>query len=521
MPPRRSPRPPRDIIEFVTGDDFLGDKSLSVAQIAILKAFYGLKMTGEEMAAFLAMHEGKAPRAGGYDEMSLGCGRRGGKGEKIGAPIVAYECLMFNPKHLAPGETAYGIDIAQNEKQARIDRDYVEAKFAILEDKGWKVFEERSAQSKAVTAEEIRLANRVIVKCMPCKKVSTRGLTTIVINLQEIGHFQLEEGAYNADVEIIRAVRPTRATMKSRGYRVPLIKASTPYDEIGVFHDDWKRRHQTRQLVMHEIPTRFMNPTISMEFLEQERIADPDSFEREYLAKWGSATQGKLFTRELVDSCTVKALVAEPPIAGERYIAHIDAAFKSDFFPLCIGRLDGTDVVQSYLGIWKPQPERPLDDDVVASEMAPVLIAYGQDTVIGDQFCGVPLAKAFANEGITFIERPVNEENKFKEYKNLLSVMTARRLRLLDIEEIARDLLGLRRKGKRISAPHRRNAHDDVSSVLRRVVFDLLPMINRADLESLNQGAMRQTKDALMRERGFTVPEREGDLPRAFMSRVF
>jgi hypothetical protein len=492
---RSAPRPPRDIIEFVTGDDFLGDKSLSVAQIAILKALYGLEMTGAEMAAFLAMHEQRPPRKGGYDEASLGLGRRSGKGEKLGGNVVCYECVRFNPEHLSPGETAYGIVVAQNEKQARIVRDYTEAKFRILEDKGWPIFEKLPAQSKAVTAEEIRLANRVVVKCMPCKKVSSRGLTTIVINLDELGHWQLEEGAYNADIEVLRAVRPTRATMKSRGYKVPLIKTSTPFDEIGVFYDDFKRRYQTRQLVLHEVPTRFLNPTISLEFLELERIADPESYEREYEAKWHTGAQSKRISRTMVEACTVPGRESLPPKTGNRYIAHIDAAFKHDYFPLGIGHLEGETVITDLLRIWKPQPGRPLSDEEVVSEQVPYLRAYEVERVVGDQFCDIPLRNEYAKHGIQFIEVAVNEENKYKEYLNLASLLTARKMSLPDMEEIARDLTGLRWKGKKVAAPKRKGAHDDVSSVLRRLGMELLPLINRVDLAAANAGAVMSAHD--------------------------
>jgi len=403
---------------------------------------------------------------------------------------LAYECVMFNPEHLSPGETAYGIVVAQNEKQARIVRDYTEAKFGILAGRGWKVFEDLPAQSKAVTAEEIRLANRVVVKCMPCKKVAVRGLTTIAIVLDEIGHWQLEEGAYNADVEILRAVRPTRATMKSRGYKVPLLKTSTPYDEIGVFYDDYKRRFQTRQLVMHEVPTRYLNPSVSLEFLEEERIADPESYPREYEAKWHTGAQSKKFTRAMVEACTERGRDLEAPVTGAHYVAHIDAAFKQDFFPLGIGRLDGESVVLSALRIWKPEPERPLSDEDVVAEQVPILRAYGVDAVVGDQFCDIPLKNEYAKHGIGFIERPVNEENKLKEYRNLLSVMTAQKMKLPDMEEIARDLTGLRWKGKKIEAAKRKGAHDDVSAVLRRLAMDLLPMINSVNFADLNRGAV-------------------------------
>src|SRR5262245_10553322 len=168
-------RPLDSIVTLVMSKGYLEDGSLSPAQLAVLKAIYGLKMNEAESAAFLAMHEGKAAYKRGYDEASLGFGRRSGKGEKIAASIAVYESITFDPKHLAPGETAYGIVIAQNEKQARIVRDYIEAKLRILQDKGFKIFEETPAQSKPVTAEVIRLANRVNIACFPCKKVAVRG----------------------------------------------------------------------------------------------------------------------------------------------------------------------------------------------------------------------------------------------------------------------------------------------------------------------------------------------------------
>jgi len=157
---------------------------------------------------------------------------------------------------------------------------------------------------------------------------------------------------------------------------------------------------------------------------------------------------------------------------------------------LGIGRLDGESVVLSALRIWKPEPERPLSDEDVVAEQVPILRAYGVDAVVGDQFCDIPLKNEYAKHGIGFIERPVNEENKLKEYRNLLSVMTAQKMKLPDMEEIARDLTGLRWKGKKIEAAKRKGAHDDVSAVLRRLAMDLLPMINSVNFADLNRGAV-------------------------------
>jgi hypothetical protein len=533
MPPRRrpAPRPPRDIVEFVTGDDFLGDKDYSPAQIAVLKAIYGLPMTSREEAAFLAMHEGKPARKDGYDVASLGFGRGSGKGDKIGAPIIAYECVTFNPGHLSPGETAYAIIIAQNEKQAMIVRDFAEAKLKILEDKykenGWwdqgvRIFEETPAQSKAVTAEVIRLWNRVYIAAFPCKKVSVRGYRSIAVVFDEYGHWQLEEGAYNADKKILRAVIPTRTKFQILGYRVPLVKISTPPDdEIGQFYEDWKERDSHRQLVLHEVASQFLNPTITDEILAKEQFRDPYSFDTEFLAKWGSGGEHKPFPREIVDACTDRGRQDIPPKPGTEYAARIDAAFKRDTFPLGIGHLDGSRVVVDLLRVWRPAGKgRPLNDKEVVSEIVGLLRPYGIDRVTGDQFCDIPLKNEFATYGIGFVEKPVTEASKYLEYKNLIAVMRARLLSLPDMEEIRADLTGLQKKGKWIGAPRLANRHDDISTVIRGIVFDLLPISQAVDLEALNAGAIPD-RDRLFKEHGMPLPDDPDRLPTGIMSAVY
>jgi hypothetical protein len=521
MPRAPAVREPHDIIEFITGKDFLADESISVAQVAIVKAFYGLKMTGAEEAAFLAMHEGRPARSTGYDEMSLGAGRRGGKEEKISSPILLYECLKLDPRDLAPGETAWGILIAENEKQARILRDYIEAKIRILESKGHRLLEETEAQSKPVTAEAIRLRNRVSIACFPCRKAPVRGFTAVAVGLTEIAHWQVQEGAYNADRDILRAVRPSRMTLRVKGYKVPLIKSSTPFAEVGVFYNDWRSRHQTRQLVLHEIPTKFLNPRITDEELAREQFEDPESFDREFLAKWGAAGDHKPFGREMVEACTDHGRIAVPPKAGNDYVARIDAAFKRDTFPLGIAHREGERVVVDLIHSWKPAgPKRPLDDKVVVAEIVEILRPYGIGTVIGDQFCDVPLKTEFARHGIGFIERAVTEASKYQEYTNLASAMRGKLVSLPDQEDIRADLTGLIKSGKSIGAPKLRNRHDDISTVIRGLVFDLLPSLSNVDLEALNRGAVNDV-DRLFRERGFPLPDREDRLPTNIMSEVY
>lgn len=515
-----SRRPPRDIIEFVMGDEFLGDKDYSPAQIAVLKAIYGLPMSSEEKAAFLAMHEGKPPRKGGYSEASLGFGRGSGKSQKIAAPIVVYECMGFNPIHLAPGETAYGVVIAQNEKQAHIVRDFAEADLKIMEDKGWDVFEKTVAQSKPVTAEVIRMSNGVNIACFPCKRAAVRGTRIIVAVLDELGHWQLEENAYNADKKVLGGLRPAMMHFR-KIYKVPLVKISTPFDEVGEFHNDYRLRNVGHQLVLHEVPTKFLNPAVSDEELAREQLRDPDEYDREYLARWGAGGEHKPFPRDVVEACTDRGRTVTPPAAGREYIARIDAAFKRDTFPLGIGHLESDKVIIDLMRVWKPAgPGRPLNDKEVVAEIVDILLPYGVDRVTGDQFCDVPLKNEFAKYGIGFLEKPVTETSKYLEYKNLISVMRAKLASLPDMEEIRADLTGLVKKGKSISAPRLKNRHDDISTVIRGIVFDLLPMIqgNADSLSRLNAEA----KPSSELDRLFNPSGRDNDgLPTNFMAEVF
>ncbi|HKB07900.1 MAG TPA: hypothetical protein VKF61_06465, partial [Candidatus Polarisedimenticolia bacterium] len=305
-------------------------------------------------------------------------------------------------------------------------------------------------------------------------------------------HWQLEENAYNADKEVMRALRPTRLTMRSRGLKVPLIKISTPFDEVGVFYDDWRHRDRTKQLVLHEVPTRFLNPTVTEDELAKEQLEDPESFDREYLAKWGAGGDHKPFPRDLVEACTERGRIACLPVAGKEYIARIDAAFKRDTFPLGIGHLESDRVVIDLMRIWKPAPHRPLKDKEVVGEIVPLLKMYGIDRVTGDQFCDVPLKSEFAGHGIGFIEKPVTESSKYLEYKNLVAVMRAKLLSLPDMEDIRADLTGLVKRGRYIGAPKLRNRHDDISTVIRGIVIDLLPsVLGHVDLGALNAPAAR------------------------------
>lgn len=478
-----------DIIEFVESEKYLGDRTLSVSQRSILKAIYGLRMSGEEGAAFRAMSEGRAPRRGGYQTASLGCGRRSGKTDKIGANIVAYEAFTFDPSVLSAGETAYAILVAQNKKSANICRDYVEAKFHTLESRGWDVLSESGTQLKSVTAEEIRLSNGVVVSAFPCKKVAVRGVTGIVAVFDEVGHWQVEENAYNADIEVLRAVRPTGATI---GRKFKLVKISTPFVQAGIFYEDFKSRARTRQLVLHEIPTEFLNPAVSKEFLLQEQRDDPESYRREYLARWESV-HGGFIPPEIVDPCIETGRVQVPYQQGRHYLGTIDAAFKRDLFAFGIAHAEGRKVILDLVRHWKPAgPRRPLNMKSIVEETSELLRHYGMDSVMADQFADVPLSEEYGSHGMRLVERPITHAGKFEMFTNLRAVLQGKLICLPDDAAMRRDLTCLESKRMpgglhRIQAPNLKGYHDDISIVVARLTMELLNLRGADNIYEMNQ----------------------------------
>jgi len=481
------------ILEFIESPRYLGDKDLSHVQRVILKAIYGLALEERELATFHALSGGKSPRKGGWDVVSLGCGRRSGKTEKIAANIAAYESVTFDERQLSPGEVAYCIIVAQNQKQARICRDYIEAKLHKLEANGHSVLAKTPGQMKAITADEIRLINQVVIATFPCKKVAVRGVTCFCFIADEIGHWQVEEDAYNADIEVIRAIRPAMATVKRR----KLIKISTPFIEAGVFHDDWRNRERTRQLVIHEIPTELMNPSVPKTFLAEEQLADPDSYQREYLAKW-SGVGGNFISGDLVDACTEPGLKMRPYSSGHSYIAWIDAAFKRDLFAFAIGHREETVVLMDRVLWWKPpHPKRPLQMEPVVAEIAGECKEYRCDRVRGDQFADVPLRQELQKHGLGFVEKPVTLQSKYEVFRNLKAALLSKRVALLDEPMLKRDLTSLeahKTQGGmvRVAAPRLRGYHDDLSHCVGGIVNELLDMRSHIDIAEMNRAAMPQ-----------------------------
>jgi hypothetical protein len=428
----RRHKPAIDIIRAIHDSNILGD-TLSSAQEVALKALYGLPMTDAE-AEIAKGCVGKAFQPNTeYREAAFICGRRSGKSDKLAANVAIFEAF-FREHNLSPGETGVVLLLAQNMRQAKVVRGYIEGKI--------KKSPILSQYVVATRAQEIELDNGITIAIYPASFRAIRGLSVVSCICDEIAFWWTEESYANPDVEVVRAVRPSMATFPS----AKLLLISSPYAMNGVLYDLWRKRDEDADTLVWRAPTGLMNPTVPERFLAKEQARDPENFRREYLAEFTDAVSAFL-SAAAIDECVAKGRSELPPDGeNSKYVAAIDAAFKGDRFTLCIAHYDsarGMTVIDVLRG-WQGSKSRPLQLGAdVMPELLPLSKRYGFRTIHGDQFGSEPLRELFQAHGFRYEEHTFTNASKADLYGTLRTKIQEGKIELLDHKDSLRELRGL------------------------------------------------------------------------------
>ena len=341
-------KPAISIIDAVRDPNIIGDV-LSSAQEAALRAIYGLKLEGEQLALAEQMAARTLQLGAEMSEAAFVCGRRSGKSDKLAANVAIYEAF-FRDHNLSAGETGIVLLLAQNMRQAKVVKGYIEGKI------------DRSPILRrhivAKRAQELELDNRITIAIHPASFRSIRGLSVVCCICDEIAFWWTEDNYANPDVEVVRAVRPAMATFPHG----KLLMVSSPYTMSGVLWDVWRKRDESQDTLVWHAPTRLMNPTVPEAFLKREQARDPENYRREYEAEFTEAISSFL-PADAIDACVVKGREEVPPQeSGCYYVGAVDAAFKGDWFTLAIAHNDRERdiVVVDTLAGWKGTRQEPL-----------------------------------------------------------------------------------------------------------------------------------------------------------------
>lgn len=427
-----------------------------------LAALFGLALTDEQRAIYKRFTGRDDVLPGGFRELYVICGRRGGK-SLIAALIAVYvSCFIDHSAVLIPGESAVCMIIASDKRQARIILGYV---VAFLN--GIPMLKRLV---KNVLKESVELTNGIVVEIHCADYRSVRGFSCVGIICDETNFWASDTNGASPDSEILNAVRPSLATTNGL-----LLCVSSPYSKRGVMFDAYKKyfAQAGADTLVWKAGTREMNPTISDAVVSSAYKRDFSAAQSEYGGEFRNDIEGFL-SIEAIEGCTVSGRHELSRIAGISYSAFTDpSAGRNDSFTVAIAHDDNGIGVLDVLREIRP----PFSPEQVVTEYAALLKSYGIYSVVGDKYASEFNVELWRKAGI---EYDTSELSRSEIYLNFLSGLMSGKVRLLDQPRLKSQLLGLERKIGRGAdvIDHGPNQHDDCSNSAAGVLTLVLSHAN-------------------------------------------
>jgi hypothetical protein len=163
---------------------------------------------------------------------------------------------------------------------------------------------------------------------------SIRGPAVVCAIFDEVAFWRSDDSA-NPDKEVLRAVRPSMATVPG----AIVLGISSPYAKRGLLYE--KHRDHFGQdgskVLVWQADTRTMNPKVEQEIIDAAYADDPAAAAAEYGAQF-RADIAAFLDAELVESLARTSPLELPRVAGERYFAFCDpSGGSSDEMTMAIG----------------------------------------------------------------------------------------------------------------------------------------------------------------------------------------
>lgn len=400
------------------------------------------------------------PPTAPFSEAALIVGRRGGKSRVLALIAVFLAAFKDYTPHLAPGEVATVAILAANRQQARSIFRYVSGLLKAVPLLAELVQEEG--------AESITLRNRVVIEISTASFRTTRGYSFAAVLADEIAFWRQDETSANPDVEILRALRPGMASIPGS----VLLLASSPYAKRGELYNAFRRHFgkDDARVLVWKADTATMNPRIDPAIIAEAYQADPESARAEYGAEFRDDL-ADFVTREIVDAVTCWGRSELPPQDGATYFGFCDpSGGANDAMTLAVAHLrDGEVCVLDAVLEVRP----PFDPEQAVSQCAALLRRFGVTRITGDRYAGEWPKARFKEHGIAFEQ---SARPKSDLYHDLLPLLNAKRVELLEHPRLSAQLVGLERRTARSgrdSIDHSPGGHDDLANAVAGALVGL------------------------------------------------
>jgi hypothetical protein len=378
-------------------------------------------------------------------------GRRGGKSRVAAALAVYLAALVDNRDKLSAGEVGMVLVLAASRQQASVVFNYARG---FLE--GSPIL---AGVIETTTADEIRLKSGIIIAVHSNSFRTVRGRTLLACIFDEVA-FWRDETSAAPDIETYRAVLPALATTAGL-----LVGISSPYRRRGLLHDkhrDFFGKDDDDALIVQG-SSRLFNPTLDEGVIDRARESDPEAAKSEWDGEFRSDLTA-LLEDALIDAAIERGRPLElPPRPEFSHVAFIDAsAGRHDAFCSGICHREGERVVADVIRGRRP----PFDPSSVAAEFADLAKSYGCSSVVGDNYAGEWVARAFEAAGIAYRRA---EQPKSVLYLEGLPFFTRGQISIPDYAPLIRELRLLERRVSRSGrdvVDHPIGGSDDHANVL-------------------------------------------------------
>jgi hypothetical protein len=418
-----------------------------------LAALFAEAPQGDDLETFRVCTGRQAWPSSPFLEACLIVGRRGGKSRILALVAVFLATMRDYGAYLAPGEVATVAVLAADRGQARAI-----FRFCLGLLRAVPLMQPLIVRSDA---EAIVLSNRVVIEITTASFRSTRGYSYAAVLADEVAFWRSDETSANPDIEILRALRPGLASISG----AMLLIASSPYAKRGELYNAYRRHYgkDDARVLVWKAPTATMNPSIDPAIIKEAYDSDPEAARAEYGAEFRDDL-ADFVARETVDAVTMWGRSELPPEPGLAYSAFCDpSGGLVDAMTLAVGHLDRNAmcVLDALIEV-RP----PFDPEQAVAQCALLLRRYGVATVTADKYAGEWPRARFAEHGIELTQ---SARPKSDLYRDLLPLLNAGRVELLDLPRLSAQLCGLERRTARSgkdSIDHGPGAHDDVSNAV-------------------------------------------------------
>ena len=342
----------------------------------------------------------------------------------------------------------------------------------------------------------------IIIRCGHSNANSLVGGTYWCVLMDEVAGMTSADGSLvqGIDYKLYEDLAPTRATFGKDGKFFIL---SQPKGAKGLLFDLYQNRRITPSTLILQLPTWLINPSIELDWLEEEKSKDLKTFAMQYGAIFGATEAESWIDYDMIEPAFnyPTPRIEQSTNPGFSYFCHIDPSHTLDYYTIVVGHSipsmrpnDIPDVYIDHIHYWKPSSNKPINVEVVEEYVINLHRKFRFKQVSYDQWNSQSSIQKLQNNGINAICRPFTKSHKEAIYDQLYQLFiqnkifiytynttiidenTKQHLQLQEIDLLKSQFKTLQKKfnGKNYRVEAMSGAHDDIPDAIAAVCFEIL-----------------------------------------------